>query len=419
MNRRETAPSPPFDYHILWQKDYPEGGGHMGVAIDSLNNIVVCGINKDESQGVVVKYDPEGRELWSDHDFPVPLCMAAAGKSGALPCPRELSRVLGTDYGYFFDLVVDGENNIVVAGTFIHESGKRSAIFVKKYRPDGTTLWETTHTPLLVSMATCVDVDSRNNVLIAGGGSTPPRAFQAFVMKLSALTGRRLWRRTHREGPGALYTDLTVDRQDTIYTAGFTTDGSQVRLLLAKMGGLLGGRRRTFTGAQAAPASLALAPDEGLIVVGKTERGEDTHYILLCSRHLQQQWEVTDSIPGFLYGSTIYGDAYLAATGARSSLNRYYAALYELRTGQHLMDLDLGPRVSGRLDDYLRGIAVDTTGDLVMVGARTVGRTLKVRLTESGKPLSPSPAPPSPPPAPPSSESWLERVLRWLTGLWK
>jgi len=414
MSRREATSSPPFDYHVQWQKDYVEGGGHMGVAVDSLNNVIVCGIHRDESQGVVVKYDPEGREMWSDHDFPVPLRLTARRDAGALSLPDALTRVLGTDYGYFFDLAVDGDNNIVVAGTFIEESGRRSILLVKKYRPDGTTLWEVTHTPFPVTMVTSVGVDSRNNVLIAGGGTASVLAFQALVMKLSAANGRRLWKRTHRAGIVALYTDLAVDEQDTVYTAGFTSNGSRVSLLLAKRGGLLGMPGPTFTGTQAAPASLTLAPNHGLVVAGKTEGGEDTQYLLCCSRNLQQQWEVRGEIPGFLYGSAIYGDTYVAATGSRSSLNRYYAALYELTTGRHLMDLDLGPRVSGRLDDYLRGIAVDAAGDLVVAGARTVGRTLKLRLSE---PVPPSSPPPAPPPSPPPPESWLERALRWLAGL--
>ena len=41
-----------YEYEIIWEKDC-DGGGNMGVAIDSKNNVIACGINKSEDKGIV------------------------------------------------------------------------------------------------------------------------------------------------------------------------------------------------------------------------------------------------------------------------------------------------------------------------------------------------------------------------------
>jgi hypothetical protein len=416
MNQPDEE-SPPLLYDVVWEQDYLEGGGHMGVAIDSLNNIVVCGISKDEESGVVVKYDADGRELWSDHDFPAILNLHRENYGeGRLRVPPTISQTLGTDYGYFFDVAIDNDNNIIVVGTFITESGLHSSIFIKKYRPDGTTLWERTYTPFVINLATSVAVDQNNDIFIAGGGSVGVQIFKAFVMKLNGTNGRRRWRRTHAVGDVALYNDLTISDDQSVFTAGFVSNGTRINLVLASYGCLIGRRRKTYIGDEAVATSITLVSQERLIVAGKTEKDKDNQYLFSCTPKFEQQWSISDEISGFLYGTAILKNTFIAATGACYALNRYYVGLFRVDNGRHHMDLDLGSRVSGRLDDYLRGITMNADGDMVVAGARTVGRTMKILLQEA-TPTPPSPTPQKLPDYTPPHDSLLARLLHWLSDL--
>ena len=51
-----------YGYDILWEEDFDDGYAASKVAVDSDDNIVICGIY-DDWKGLVVKYDKDGNVI--------------------------------------------------------------------------------------------------------------------------------------------------------------------------------------------------------------------------------------------------------------------------------------------------------------------------------------------------------------------
>ncbi len=405
-------------YEIVWERDYTESGGNMRVALDASGNVVVCGVHTDEDKGIVAKYDTDGNLLWSDHSLPALYCSSTVFKNHATAIPHTIAETLFKNYGYFFDVAVDSRNNIIVAGTFT-EGETKSIIYVKKYTAGGTTVWERTYTPYIVNLVSGIAVDENDDIILVGsGGAVVPPSMKGFVMKLSRIGGTVLWRKSRRKGIAVFYTSVATDSSNDILATGFTSpDEHSFDLILTKFGGRRGWRRRELIrGSRRAGMDISLDGNGDVVIAGKAEHGEEMHYLLKCHSNFDVVWEKYE-IPGFLYGVAAMPNGDIAVTGYKAPLNEYYAAIHSGNSGDTMLEMLLGERVSNRLDDYMRGVAADGDNNIFITGARTVGKTFRVRITGTPSPPGPEPPePPSPPPSHPPHESIIQKILRWLFG---
>lgn len=406
-------------YEIIWERDFTDGAGNMGIAVDSDDNAIVCGINQNEDKGIVVKYDKNGEEQWSDADLPEVCNFSSTSKMAAQNIPAKIREILTREYGYFFDVAVDSENNIIVAGTFTRDGGTKSMVYIKKYDPSGNTIWTKTHEPFTVNIASGITVDSNDDIFVVGGGTMAPLSFKGFVIKISKLNGMILWRKIRRKGIIALYTGATVDAYNDVLASGFTSYGNDLDLMITKFGGKRGWKKREFIQkGNKAPIRITIDEQGNFVVAGKTEDSTEMHYLLKLDYSFNILWETSQKTKGFLYGAAIMENGDIAVTGHRESVNEYYAALYGKNTGDKIMDMLLGERVSNLIDDYMRGIAVDHNNDLLITGARTISKTMKVRITSAVE--HPAPELPVPPsvfqPQAGKKESILQKILRWVFG---
>jgi hypothetical protein len=215
---------------------------------------------------------------------------------------------------------------------------------------------------------------------------------KGFVMKLSPDSGDVLWKRTRKNGRAVVYAGVATDRANNAVVAGFTspTDTS-FALIVTVFGGLRGWRRRErIIGSQKAALQVLTHPDGDVIVAGKQDDGTERPYLVRLTDTLSPVWEHRGADGGFLYDVAVWRNGLLAAVGHHATANDYYAGLFRYNTGASVQHLFLGERVSTRPDDYLRGIATDSKGHIVVAGARTVGRTMKVRLSGAVQPSPPS-----------------------------
>jgi len=407
-----------YEYEIVWVKDFDGGSGNMGAAVDSNDNAIVCGINQDEDKGIVVKYDSDGNEQWSDADLPEICNFGSAAESEVKPIiPPLIKKIMTREYGYFFDVAVDSGDNIVVAGTFTKSGGMESMIYVKKYSPDGSVMWEKTYSPFQVNIASGVTIDRNDDIIVAGGGgSVTSLSFKGFLLKLSGSNGRRIWRAVRRKGMIAFYTCVTSDHDGNPVAAGFSGYNDVDELIVTKFGRMAGLRRRELTMVgNKAPTGITMDSSKNFIVSG--EGGEEFQYLLKFDSDFNVTWE-KEQDAGFLYGVETMGNGGIAVTGYKDGVDEYYAALYDRNTGEKLLDMMLGKRVSGRIDDYMRGISADSRDNIIVTGARTTGRTIKIRIyheavSEPEQPPQP-PAPHQPPHG--GKESLIQKILRWLFG---
>ena len=111
-----------------------------------------------------------------------------------------------------------------------------------------------------------------------------------------------------------------------------------------------------------------------------------THYLLKLTSNFGVAWEVWGIIDGFLMDVAIMDTGDYAVTGANNqdTPGKYYAGIYSKNTGNLLLNMDLGDNIAGgwdALNDYMKGVAIDSYGDLYVTGAATVAKTIKVEIT--------------------------------------
>lgn len=392
MNREDPDR---YDYEIVWQHDHTGVKGFSGVAVDSHGGIYACGVAPDEEHGVVVKYDPDGTVVWTDTALPKPLDMGTyrsiAGQSGA-----NIAAVLPQEerYGAFLDIVVDDEDNVVVAGSFCRTDPLRIYIMVQKYRPDGAVIWSQEYMRRALNHAMGVAVHGGDIYLVGQGGIgatllQPTKiTLKALAMKIDGSNGVVQWTRTRTKGRYIWFHDAAVDDDAVLVVSGYYLDGDEVRPVISTFRG----RRGFWTRYLVPPdgpkrtAGIARHPDGSFQVVGNTEAAQVaniTPYLMRFSSDLSIQWETEDDMNAFLYGTDVLPDGVVIAAGMHLSRSEYYAALYDAASGHKIQDLFLGPvNATGvNFNDYLKGVAVDVQGNVVLAGAWNPGKIMKIRLS--------------------------------------
>ncbi len=177
-------------YSIAWATEKEEGGGLYGMTIDSNMNSIVVGMtdqNEFNARPIIVKYDEDGNELWSD----VPIASNLASVQvqelkSFLPSQlelavynsqlsarqvkciqpiqsttyseiafRQLQQIQGVVFrssyvpsgeysAAFTDVAIDPNNDyIVAAGIIYNHNTLKQDIYIVKYTPNGNVLWDT------------------------------------------------------------------------------------------------------------------------------------------------------------------------------------------------------------------------------------------------------------------------------------
>ena len=362
-----------YDYEIVWERDYEKSYANCRVAVDSKDNIVVCGVDKDY-KGLVIKYDKNGDFLWDDHSFP-----RIFNKKFSFSKPINMNEILKNSIGSLLDITIDSNDNIIVVGSFYDLSGRYCVAYVKKYSPDGKVLWEKTYSPFLYNEATGICIDPNDDIFIAGyGGRLVPPSVKGFIMKLSKYDGRLIWKRIWRKfGKYTGYSSIAVNNE--IVTAGFTVWNGDYDLAITKFNRFGIRKRGIEIKTNVFPGKIVVDNEGNYIVAGQFEDEEYTHYLLKISSAFSILWQVS-GLGGGLYDAAIMKDGNIAVTG-KIDEKKYYAGMYS-KGGVKLLDMFLGNLVSGGNDmnDWMRGIAVDSTNDLIIVGAAPIGKTIKVRI---------------------------------------
>ncbi|MFC1902521.1 hypothetical protein ACFLX4_00425 [Chloroflexota bacterium] len=146
-----------FDYYTVkydhtgveqWQRTYD--GGAMDealcVAVDSTDNVIVTGrsFTGTDYDICTLKYDPEGREIWSQ-----PLLYNGGGSDGAN------------------GVAVDSLNDIIVAG---YSEAETMDYCIIKYEPGGSIVegWPIFYDSGFKDSAFEVAIDSNNNIVVTG-----------------------------------------------------------------------------------------------------------------------------------------------------------------------------------------------------------------------------------------------------------
>lgn len=244
--------------------EYPSG-----VAVDAAGNVIVVGDtdgdyggpNKGDSDAFVTKIGSSGTPLWKHQfgtdvwDFASGVAVDSAGdiiiagvtdgdldgpsagnadafvvKLGSDGSPVWTRQFGTTENDYVYDVAVDSDDNILVAGYTSGVLGDSSAgladVFVTKFDSAGNRVWTHQFGSSDQDYAYGVAVDSNDSILVVGytgGNLGGPNAggSDVFVRKIEA-DGTPDW--THQFGSGAADNAVAValDSDDNILVAGYT-----------------------------------------------------------------------------------------------------------------------------------------------------------------------------------------------------
>ncbi|MBK8176612.1 MAG: SBBP repeat-containing protein [Rhodospirillales bacterium] len=195
-----------------------------GVATDSDGNIFVVGetdgalggTNKGHSDAFVIKYDRDGHTLWKRRPGTTALDIATA---------------VATDTNG--NVTVAGYTYSALGGTF---KGGYSDAFVIKYDRDGRTLWTRQPGTTAMDRANGVATDPDGNIYVVGetwgalGGTFKGGYSDAFVIKYDR-DGRTLWTRQPGSPERDWASGVATDAAGNVHVVGTTT-------------GLLGGPKK-------------------------------------------------------------------------------------------------------------------------------------------------------------------------------
>ncbi len=200
---------------VKWDKRFEGSGTGMGtggmgpgmgmtamaieLAVDNNGNVAVVGI-KVNSAGdhdwYIDSYSPDGNRRWE-----------ATFDSGGEGIP--------------YSVEIDGNNNIVVAGTVINKSGNEDW-YVASYSPNGVENWHATYdSGKGDDEATGLAINSRNDVVVAGERATGSSYSEWYVVSYSS-TGAENWSASG-SGFGALgsgASSVAIDGNDNAIVAG-------------------------------------------------------------------------------------------------------------------------------------------------------------------------------------------------------
>ena len=242
----------------LWVKTFDGGSSDQarGVAVDSMDNIIVTGIsvNASTENYLTLKYDGDGNEIWS-----------RTYEDGNLQA---------------HSVAVDSMDNIIVTG--FRFDGFSDRFLTIKYDKNGNMLWDKAYGEGWQGEG--VAIDSKDNVIIAG------YFFVWDMMDLWDITivkcdsdGNEIWHRTYDDGKGDRAFDVAVDSMDNIVVTGWSEDGSKRNLVTVKYdedGNLLW--TKIYDGGDDDEGhGVAVDSMDNVIVTGFTSDGTNSYFLTI------------------------------------------------------------------------------------------------------------------------------------------
>jgi hypothetical protein len=209
-------------------------------------------------------------------------------------------------------------------------------------------------------------------------------------MKLKGSNGQKIWQKTRTKwGKFTMYNSVVVDSSDDVIAAGAIINPSNedYDVMITKFGGGYGVIwREIVRPTNAMPFKIVIDQQGNFVAVGMAKNNNiETHYLLKFNSNFNTLWETTGITEGFLYDVTLMNNGDIAVAGRKETdADKYYAAIYNKNTGNKILDMFLGECVAtgwDAINDYMKGVAVDSAGYLYIVGAATVGKTIKVQVT--------------------------------------
>ena len=280
-----------------------------GVAVDSLDNIIGTGYTNSDGAG---SYD---------------LLVVKYSSSGVLQWDRTLGGT-GDDFGY--GVATDSLDNIILSGSTASDGAGGNDLLLAKYNSSGVLQWDRTLGGASSEGGNAVAVDSLDNIIVTGSTSSGGAGGADLLIAKYNSSGVLQWDRTLGGAGTEQGQGVAIDSLDNIIVTGPTgSDGAGGNdLLLAKYdpSGVLQWDRTLGGTGQDSGKKVAVDSLDNIIVTGQTTSdsagGDD---IFLAK--LPSDGSLEGTYGPFTYADAVLTDAEAVLTDAEAVLTDAAAVL--------------------------------------------------------------------------------------------
>jgi len=206
---------------VQWARNLGGGGGNsftgqgQSVAVDSSDNIIVCGLTSADGAGsndfLVAKYNSSGTLQWD-------VTLGSTGSDGA------------------FGVAIDSSDNIIVCGNTTSDGAGGQDFLIAKYNSSGTLQWDRTLGGSGTDSSYGVATDSSDNIFVTGYTTSAGDTDGDFLIAKYNSSGAIQWQRTLSATDTDISEGIAIDSSGNVLVAGFSKlGGSEYFALLAKL----------------------------------------------------------------------------------------------------------------------------------------------------------------------------------------
>lgn len=372
----------------VWTRYYNGsfGGFDAGrlVRTDASGNVYVVG-NSEYQFGqrhiVLLKYSPDGDVLWTEE-----MDLGSTANLTDSVCA----------------MCLDNDGNIVVTG-MANLFQWTYPIFVRKYDPDGTLMWNRTYEytghNMWNDIPNAIACDDENNIYVAGAAQTPDWDF--LTIKYTPI-GNRSWLRIY-DSPwhdDEVASAIAVDDRGSVFVTGTSLGelGSEDYLTLKYDSlGVIQWTRRFIGPANGADRAMGIGVDDaGAIYVGGQSRGffslEDFHIIKYDTLSIPV-WDRQYTGPGFSveipnsFRVAAGGVTYMSGASSSGSSSWEFATVSFDSSGF----LRWERRYGANITDSAANMHLDESGNVFVTGNGRLGMQADVITSIKYAPCGPPP----------------------------
>ena len=281
-----------------------------------------------------------------------------------------------SDYDYSSGIAIDSTGNTFITGKTESYGAGHSDVFILKYNSSGNLLWGKIWGGSDDEWAPKIATDASGNVFISGSTESYGAAHSdVFIVKYDS-GGNLLWSKVWGGSERDLGFEIAVDSLGNAFIMGWTLSygaGSEDVFLLKynSSGNLLWNKTWGGSGYEYAH-KIALDASGNIFITGVTSSygaGHSSVFVLKYDSSGNLLWDKTWGGSGGETGREIavdaLGNSYI--TGETSSYGAGYSDAFLLKydsSGNLLWDKTWG----GSANDYGRGIALDSSGNIFITG---------------------------------------------------
>jgi len=228
----------------------------------------------------------------------------------------------GTGSDVAYGVAVDSSDNIIMVGSTTSDGAGNEDFLIAKYTPSGTLLWDKTLGGAASDVGIAVAIDSSDNIVVLGYTASDGVGANDFLIAKYTPSGTLLWDKTLGTSGADAAFGVAIDSSDNIVVVGYSILSFVANLIVAKY------------------------DPSGTPLWDRTLRGTNADVALGVT---------TDSSDNIL----IVGYTQSDGAGSQDLLLAKYDP-----SGTLLWDRTLG----GTLSEIGRGVAIDSSGNIVVVG---------------------------------------------------